>query len=97
METHDAGLNDDVLKIISDYLDVPVAELQPTKSLEELGADSLDFIEIVFEIEEKFGIEAKEDMQELAKKIHCVGDVVRLTSDLVSKKGVCGNLQTSCG
>ena len=94
METHSAGVNDDVLKIISDYLDVPVAQIEPTNSLVELGADSLDFIEIVFEIEEKFGIEAKEDMKELAKQIHCVGDVVRLTSELVSKKGVGGNLQS---
>jgi acyl carrier protein len=86
MESPPSNLTDSVLSIIADYLDVPVADLKPEKSLEELGADSLDFIEIVFEIEEKFGIKAKEDLPELRKSIHTIGDVLRLTSELVAAK-----------
>lgn len=86
MESPDSQLTDEVLQIISSYLDKPVAELQLEKSLEDLGADSLDFIEIVFEIEEKFGIKAKEELPALRAKIHNIGDIVRLTSDLVAEK-----------
>ncbi len=75
-----------VLAILADYLDVPVAELTPEKSLEELGADSLDFLEIAFEIEEKLGIEISLDGPELRKKLQSIGDVLRVTSELVAQK-----------
>lgn len=79
-------LEEEVLSVLSDYLGLPVSELKPEKSLEELGADSLDFAEILFEIEEKFGVKSPLDLPELRAKIHSVGDVLRLTSDLVATK-----------
>lgn len=75
-----------VLAILADYLDVPSADLTPEKSLEELGADSLDFLEIAFEIEEKLGIELGLDGAELRRKIRTIADVLRVTSELVSQK-----------
>ena len=77
--------SDIVLAILADYLDVTVAELAPEKSLEELGADSLDFLQIAFEIEEKLGIELG-DGAELRQKIQSVGDVLRVTAELVAQK-----------
>jgi acyl carrier protein len=79
-------LEDEVLSVLSDYLDLPVSELKPEKSLEELGADSLDFAEILFEIEEKFDVKSPLDLPELRAKIHNVGDILRLTADLVATK-----------
>ncbi len=75
-----------VLAILADYLDVPVAELTSEKSLEALGADSLDFLEIAFEIEEKLGIEISADGRELRGKLQSIGDVLRVTSELVAQK-----------
>src|SRR5687767_8715045 len=80
MDDLPAGVKEDVLKILSDYLTVPPGGLQPNQSLEELGADSLDFIEIVFEIEEKLGIKADEDLAQLRKRMHTIGDVLQLVS-----------------
>jgi len=47
---------DDVRTIISQSLKIPVERLTPETRLDELGAESLDVIEIVFGLEEKFDI-----------------------------------------
>ena len=47
---------DDVRSIIAKSLNVPVEQLTPDKRLDELGAESLDVIEIVFALEEKYDI-----------------------------------------
>jgi acyl carrier protein len=47
---------DDVRSIIAKSLHIPVEKLALESRLDELGAESLDVIEIVFELEEKFDI-----------------------------------------
>lgn len=47
---------DEVTAIISKSLKIPVEQLTPDKRLDELGAESLDVVEILFELEEKFDI-----------------------------------------
>ena len=47
---------DDVRSIIANSLKLPVEKLTPETRLEELGAESLDVIEIVFALEEKYDI-----------------------------------------
>ena len=47
---------DDVRSIIAKSLNTPVERLTPDSRLDELGAESLDVIEIVFGLEEKFDI-----------------------------------------
>ena len=58
--THLAGTTlaiiDDVRSIIAKSLNIPVETLTPEKRLDELGAESLDVIEIVFALEEKYDI-----------------------------------------
>ena len=47
---------DEVRQVIAKTLKIPSDELTPETRLEDIGAESLDVIEIVFELEEKFGI-----------------------------------------
>ena len=47
---------DDVRSIVAQSLKIPIEQLTPDKHLDELGAESLDVIEIVFALEEKFDI-----------------------------------------
>jgi acyl carrier protein len=47
---------DEVRQVIAKTLKVPVDQLALDTRLEDIGAESLDVIEIVFELEEKFGI-----------------------------------------
>jgi acyl carrier protein len=47
---------DDVTSIIANSLKLPVEKLTPETRLDDLGAESLDVIEIVFALEEKYDI-----------------------------------------
>ena len=47
---------DDVRSIIAKSLNIPVDQLTADKRLDELGAESLDVIEIVFALEEQYDI-----------------------------------------
>jgi acyl carrier protein len=51
------GTLDEVKRIIAAGLRVPIEQLTDETRLEDLGAESLDIIEIVYDIEEKFGID----------------------------------------
>ena len=65
---------DDIKKIIADLLDMDPEDITPEKSFnEDLGADSLDQVEIIMAIEDKFGIEIPD---EIAMEIHTVGDAM---------------------
>lgn len=72
--------------VLADYLDVPAGELQSERTLEDLGADSLDFLQIAFAIEEKFGITIEGDGAELRAKLHSIGDVIAVVSEIVAQK-----------
>jgi acyl carrier protein len=48
---------DDVRQIIAKTMKIPLDQLTADTRLDEIGAESLDVIEIVFELEEKFGID----------------------------------------
>jgi len=69
-----AGLEEKVKKIIVDQLGVDAAEVTPEASfIEDLGADSLDTVELVMALEEEFGIEIPD---EEAEKIMTVKDAI---------------------
>ena len=69
-----AAVEEKVKKIIVDQLGVDEAEVTPDASfIEDLGADSLDTVELVMALEEEFGIEIPD---EDAEKIVKVKDAV---------------------
>ena len=68
------GLEEKVKKIIVDQLGVDAAEVTTEASfIEDLGADSLDTVELVMALEEEFGIEIPD---EEAEKIATVKDAI---------------------
>ncbi len=69
-----------VKKIIVDQLGVSEEEVKPDASfVDDLGADSLDTVEMVMAFEEEFGIEIPD---EDAEKIRTVQDAI----DYIEKK-----------
>jgi acyl carrier protein len=66
---------DRVKKVIVEQLDVAEEEVTPTASfVDDLGADSLDVVELVMGLEEEFEIEIPD---EDAEKILTVQDAVK--------------------
>ena len=62
---------------IADRLGVPDADVQPTSALvEDLGADSLDIVELVMAIEEQFEVEIPDDEVQKLKTVQDAVDYV---------------------
>jgi acyl carrier protein len=69
-----ADIEQRVKEIIADQLGEPIENITPDKDfVQDLGADSLDVVELVMALEEEFGIEIPE---EDAEKIKTVGDAI---------------------
>ena len=67
-----------VKKIVCEQLGVKDSEVQNTSSfVEDLGADSLDTVELVMALEEEFEIEIPD---EVAQAVKTVEDVIKLIS-----------------
>ncbi len=59
---------------VADALAVDAALLTLETALDEFGADSLDLVELVMELEEEFEIDIPDDA---AERIKTIGDAIR--------------------
>ncbi len=72
-------IEDRIGKIIAEQLGVKPEQITPeAKFIEDLGADSLDTVELVMALEEEFGNEIPD---EDAEKLTSVGDVIRFIEE----------------
>lgn len=62
-----------IVAIIAEKLQIESALVVGTATLQDLGADSLDIVEIVMQIEDRIGV-AINDVD--AEKLHTVDDVI---------------------
>ena len=70
-------------EIIVEELDVTPEQVTPeARFQEDLGADSLDVVELIMKIEEKFGIEVPDTD---AEKIRTVQDAVKYIEEKLKK------------
>ena len=70
-----SDVREKVKQVIIEQLSVNADELTDDASfIEDLGADSLDIVELVMEFEEKFGVDIPD---EEAEKISTVGDAIK--------------------
>ena len=69
-----ADITQKVIDIVAEQLGVDKEKVKPeTKFVTDLGADSLDTVELVMELEEEFNVSIPEDV---AEKIETVGQAV---------------------
>ncbi len=75
-------LKERVVKIVADFFNMPVEEISEyTDFSADLGADSLDGVELVMAIEEEFDIEIPDDE---AKEMKKLGDIVKYLSTQIA-------------
>jgi acyl carrier protein len=78
-----AEVGQKVKSIIAEQLGVKIEEVTDSASfVDDLGADSLDTVELVMALEEEFGIEIPD---EDAEKMTNVGEAVRYVEEKASK------------
>ena len=79
-----SSLQDKVRSIIAEQLGVKLEEVTPQASfIDDLGADSLDTVELVMALEEEFGIEIPD---EEAEKMVTVGDAMKYIEEKSGQK-----------
>jgi acyl carrier protein len=76
----DKPIDQRVKDIIVEQLGVKADQVTPeAKLIEDLGADSLDAVELVMALEEEFGIEVPDEQ---AEKLQSVGDIIKYIEDV---------------
>ena len=84
-----ADVADDVIAIIAKKMPNP-REITLDENLQELGIESIDALEMVFDLEEKFDIQIPYNANSAATDFATVGDVVRAIQGLVDQKATAG-------
>ena len=78
------AVEEKVKSIIAEQLGVKSEEVTPGASfIDDLGADSLDTVELVMALEEEFGIEIPD---EDAEKMTTVGDAIKYIEEKIENK-----------
>jgi len=71
-----------IIKIVSDQLNVDEGEISPDSSfVDDLGADSLDTVELVMAFEEEFGVEIPDEDAEGIQSVQNAIDYVASKSE----------------
>jgi acyl carrier protein len=73
-----------VVRVIGTTRRIPLENVRPDSTFEELGIDSLDRLNILFDLESEFDIEIDDEQ---AKTVTNVGEMVAGISQLLEAKG----------
>ena len=77
-------ISERIKKIVTEHLDVDVDKVTDKAGfIDDLGADSLEIVEIVMSLEEEFDVEIQDDM---AESIQTVGDAIKFVKENISTK-----------
>ena len=83
MQANATELGERIRAIVSDQLGVESGEIQAdSKIADDLGADSLDVVELVMQLEDEFDIEVPD---EAAESIRTIADVERYVAEHVAQ------------
>jgi acyl carrier protein len=81
----DEQIRQRVIDIVCEHLAVNKDQVTDNTSfIEDIGADSLDIVELVMELEEEFDIQIPDDQ---AEKIKTVGEAVEFIKAAIKNKG----------
>ena len=81
-----SDVTNDVIAIIRKKARVEKPSIEMTDKLEDLGLESLDAVEMIFDLEEKFDVQIPYNANNPRTEFSTVGDVVSAIQEIVSKK-----------
>lgn len=79
------SIADDVLQIIAEKGQVDRERLAPDASLADLAIASLDVLEIVFALEDRFSVQIPFNANSAGQEFATVGDIVRAVETVVGQ------------
>ena len=85
-----SNVESDIFEIIADKAAVERDKIVDSASLQELEIESLDVVEIIFAIEEKFDIHVPFNANDQEMEFDTVGDVVKAVKNLIAESGAAG-------
>jgi len=80
-----ADIASDVIAIIRKKVTGGKQDIQLSDKLTDLGVESIDALEMIFDLEEKFGIQIPYNANSAATDFSTVGDVVKAIEGLVGQ------------
>ena len=72
-----------LVEVLSEKYDVDRESIRPEATLTELGLDSLTVVELLFDVEDEFGIEVPEERA----TFETLAEAVALVDELLQAKG----------
>ena len=82
-----SSVESDIYDIIAEKSAVDRSKLQPEAKLEDLEIESLDVVEIIFAVEEKFDIHVPYNANDQELEFETIGDVVAAVQKLIDEEG----------
>lgn len=80
-----ADVTADVVAIIAKKVPEDKKDIKLSDSLQAIGLESIDALEMIFDLEEKFGIQIPYNANSAATDFSTVGDVVKAIQKLVDE------------
>ena len=81
------SVESDVLDIIAEQSTVERSQLTRDARLEDLEIESLDVVEIIFALEEKFDVHVPYNANDQEIQFETVGDVIDAVGKLIAEEG----------
>ncbi len=74
------SISEKVIRVFAEFKKVPVEDIKPNTTFEELGFDSLDGLNLIFELEEEFDLVIPDDkvqsMRSVSQVIEGIGSLL---------------------
>jgi acyl carrier protein len=79
----DGSISERVIRVFADFKKVDPSEIRPETTFEELGFDSLDGLNLIFELEEEFDVVVPDDK---VQSMRSVSEVIDGIETIVTQK-----------
>ncbi len=77
---------DEILDIVAQKALIDRSKLSPEANLSDLNVSSLDMVEVIFALEDKFGIQLPFNANTSSDNIRTIGDVIALVEKQLAQK-----------